>query len=219
MMTRVKLSNLSVLLFQGDSITDAGRSRFSSGPNSPEGMGFGYPRMIMDHIREDDPDQLLQFYNRGISGNRIQDLAGRWPQDTLRLEPDLISILIGINDTWNYLYMGLGSSPEGFRRIYQQILKSTRETRPNSTLVLCEPFMLLAGEVTEEWNEDISQRQSSVRELAEEFNATYIPFQSALDRAVSEGVPAHQLLEDGVHPTHRGHRLLADCWIKNVLGD
>ena len=209
----------SVLLFQGDSITDVGRSRHSAGPNSIEGMGFGYPRLVMDQLFKEYPDQHLQFFNRGVSGNRIQDLSQRWPQDTLRLSPDLISILIGVNDTWNYLYLGLGSSPEGFRRIYWQLLKDTQVKLPGAKLVLCEPFTLLTGEVTEEWEEDISLRQRIVQELSSEFKASFVPFQSALDKAVAEGIPAHQLLDDGVHPTQRGHRLLGDCWLANVVGD
>jgi lysophospholipase L1-like esterase len=218
-MPLLDFNNREVILFQGDSITDAGRSRMASGSNSPDGMGFGYPRVIMDHVLAEYPDQGFRFFNRGISGNRIQDLARRWNQDALHLQPDLISILIGVNDTWNYLLMGLGSSPEGYRRIYWQLLQDTRSELPNISLVLCEPFMLLTGEVTEEWDEDIAQRQDCVQKLAAEFDAIYVPFQAALNNAASNGVPAHQLLEDGVHPTQRGHRLLADCWIKNVLGN
>lgn len=208
----------SVILFQGDSITDAGRSRMSTGVNSPDGMGFGYPRLVMERLLDDYPDQGLQFYNRGISGDRIQDLLPRWPQDTLRLKPDLISILIGVNDTWNYLYLGLGSSPEGYLRIYRQLLDQTRANLPGTSLVLCEPFALITGEVTEEWGEDLSARQSIVKELAGEYHALFVPFQSAVDQAVSAGAPPQQLLDDGVHPTERGHRLLADCWLDSVLG-
>ncbi len=213
-MPPLKLNSHKVILFQGNSITDAGRSRMSIGPNSPEGMGHGYPRLIMDRIMESKTGQSLQFYNRGVSGDRIRDLAGRWSHDTLRLRPDLISILIGVNDTWNYLYLGMGSSPEDFQRIYRQLLDETRAELPNTALVLCEPFVLLAGEVTDDWDNDISQRQRYIQELAEEFQTFYIPFQSALDKAVSEGVPPDQLLEDGVHPTVRGHRLLADFWLE-----
>jgi len=209
----------STVLFQGDSITDAGRSRMSVGSNSPDGMGFGYPRLIMDRILESNPDQGLQFFNRGVSGDRIQGMARRWTHDTLRLNPDLISVLIGVNDTWNYIYMGMGVSPESFQQVYRQLLEQTRVKLPHTTFILCEPFVLLTGEVSQEWDDDISQRQRYVQELAEEYKAVYIPFQSALDKAVSEGVPAHQLLEDGVHPTERGHRLLADFWIESVLRD
>jgi lysophospholipase L1-like esterase len=82
--------------------------------------------------------------------------------------------------------------------------------------VLCEPFLLITGEVTHEWSADITRRQGFVRDLAEEFNAVFVPFQSALDQAAQQ-VSAGQLLEDGVHPTNRGHQVLADCWMKTVL--
>jgi len=209
----------SVILFQGDSITDASRSRLSGAANSPQGMGFGYPRLVMDQFLERCPDRDLRFYNRGVSGDRLQDMTSRWPEDTLRLNPDLISILIGVNDTWNYLYMGLGSSPAGFRSIYHKLLANTRERLPGVALVLCEPFVLFTGEVTEEWDQDISSRQRCVQELAGEFDAVFVPFQSALNSAVAEGVRPQQLLDDGVHPTQWGHNLLAECWLENVLKD
>ena len=206
----------SVILFQGNSITDVGRSRATIGPNSPEGLGSGYPRLIADRLQILYPDQHLQIYNRGVSGDRIQDLSRRWVKDTLRLMPDLLSILIGINDTWNYLSLGIGASPEGFLNIYQKILEDTRQRLSDVELVLCEPFLLVTGEVTDKWLEDISQRQSSVSKLAREFGAVYVPFQSALDQEVDRGIPPQHLLDDGVHPTMKGHQLLADCWCTAV---
>ena len=83
--------------------------------------------------------------------------------------------------------------------------------------VFCEPFVLLTGEVTKEWSADINQRQEIVRSLAEEYQGIFVPFQEALDQEVKH-TPAHQLLHDGVHPTDRGHQLLADCWLTTVLG-
>jgi lysophospholipase L1-like esterase len=206
----------SVILFQGDSITDAGRSWMSVGPNLPESLGQGYPRLIADQLLSSYPNQYLQFYNRGISGNRIQDLVSRWEVDTLRLLPDLVSILIGINDTWNHLFMGLGTDPENFQEIYDHILKSTREQLPEVTFILCEPFLLITGEVTEEWSRDLVLRQSGVKQMAEKYDAIFIPFQSALDQATRE-YPPHLLLHDGVHPTPLGHQVLADFWIKTLL--
>jgi lysophospholipase L1-like esterase len=208
-----------VLLFQGDSITDAGRRRLTSTPNSPDGMGVGYPRLIMEQIFNRYPDRELRFYNRGVSGDRIQDMVSRWQRDTLSLQPNLISVLIGVNDTWNYLSMGLATSPERYHKIYHQLLENTRAKLPEVALVLCEPFLLITGEVTGEWEQDLVQRQGAVQELAEKFGAIRVPFQSALNTAVAEGVPAVRLLDDGVHPTQWGHRVLADCWIESVLGD
>ncbi len=217
-MTNIDIKPHSVLLFQGDSITDAGRSRAAVGPNSPSGLGSGYPYLVADQLLKRYPDHHLQIYNRGVSGDRIQDLSQRWEQDSLRLLPDLISILIGVNDTWNYLLMGIGSSPEGFLNIYRQLLQNTLRELPDVRLVLCEPFVLLTGEVTEEWQRDIASRQSAVEKLAREFEAVFVPFQSALTEAAASGTPAPQLLEDGVHPTPRGHQVLTDCWLKAVLG-
>ncbi len=207
----------SVILFQGDSITDAGRTRSLIGPNSPDGLGFGYARKISAVLLESYPDYYLQLYNRGVSGDRIQDMKSRWEADTLRLLPDLISILIGVNDTWNYVMMGMGSDPEQYQVMFHKILTETRQSLPYTRLVLCEPFLLLTGEVTREWSVDITRRQLFVRDLADEFNAVFVPFQSALDQATRQ-VSADQLLEDGVHPTDRGHQVLADCWMKAVLG-
>jgi len=206
----------SVLLFQGDSITDAGRTRRTIGPNSPQGIGSGYPRLIANHLLNSFPDHYLQFYNRGVSGDRIQDLSQRWDRDTMKLRPDTLSILIGVNDTWNYLFQGIGSSPEGFQNIYRLLLETTRRQLPEISLVLCEPFVLVTGEVTDEWLEDISQRRLVVAELAQVFDAVCVPFQAALEEQLAAGVPARQLLEDGVHPTAAGHQVLADCWLKAV---
>ncbi len=207
----------SVILFQGDSITDTGRSRPSIGPNSGDSLGFGYARRIADRLLGENNDQYLQIYNRGVSGNRIRDLESRWERDSLSLMPDLLSILIGVNDTWNYLFSGLGSSPEEYRILLQKILEITRQRLPVVQLVLCEPFILLTGEVTREWEKDVSQRQASVQELASKFDAVFVPFQGALDEAAHQISP-HLLLDDGVHPTDKGHQVLSECWLNTVLG-
>ena len=207
----------SVILFQGDSITDAGRTRSRIGPNSPDGLGFGYARKIADTLLVNYPEGYLQLYNRGVSGDLIRGMISRWEGDSLRLLPDLISILIGVNDTWNQVLLGMGSDPEQYQGIFHKILTDTRQALPNTRLVLCEPFLLLTGEVTREWSADITRRQGIVRDLADEFNAIFVPFQSALDQAAQQ-VSAYLLLEDGVHPTDRGHQVLADCWMKTVLG-
>ena len=213
----ITLKPHSVILFQGDSITDVGRSRRAIGPNNLDGLGNGYPQLISKYLLEGYPDHYLQIYNRGVSGNRIRDLAHRWQNDSLRLLPDIISLLIGVNDTWNYLYMGMGSDPNDYQNVYKKILQDTRQQLPVSTFILCEPFVLITGEVSEEWLNDINERQEITRRLAREYTGVVVPFQSALDKA-AENISPHKLLEDGVHPTDLGHRVLADCWIEAVLG-
>ncbi len=213
----ITLKPHSVILFQGDSITDVGRSRRAIGPNNLDGLGNGYPQLISKYLLEGYPDHYLQIYNRGVSGDRIRALAHRWQNDSLRLLPDIISLLIGVNDTWNYLYMGMGSDPNDYQNVYKKILQDTRQQLPVSTFILCEPFVLITGEVSEEWLNDINERQEITRRLAREYNGVVVPFQSALDKA-AENISPHKLLEDGVHPTDLGHRVLADCWIETVLG-
>jgi lysophospholipase L1-like esterase len=207
----------NVILFQGNSITAAGRDYWHVGPNSGEGLGAGYVQKIADQILKDQPEDYLQIYNRGISGNQIRDLVQRWEMDSLRLLPDIISILIGVNDTWNYVLLGMGSDQKTYQKLYKNILNDSRQVLPDVQFILCEPFILLTGEVNEDWMKDISQRQEIVRSLAEEYAGVFVPFQEALDQE-SKQTPAHQLLHDGVHPTDRGHQLLADCWLKTVLG-
>ncbi len=215
--TQLPFNPHSVILFQGDSITDANRTRSRIGPNSPDGLGFGYARKTADSLLENYPDHYFQIYNRGVSGDRIQDMKSRWEADSLRLLPDILSILIGVNDTWNQVMLGMGSDPEQYQAMFHNILTETRQFLPYTQLVLCEPFLLLTGEVTRDWSADITRRQDFVRDLADEFNAVFVPFQSALDQATQHVSPG-QLLEDGVHPTDRGHQVLADCWMKTVLG-
>ena len=89
------------ILFQGDSITDAGRNRDADTANIPSGLGSGYVNLIAAQLLRQHPEDNLQIYNRGISGNRIVDLYARWKVDAINLKPDLISVLIGVNDTWH----------------------------------------------------------------------------------------------------------------------
>ncbi|MEE8356471.1 MAG: SGNH/GDSL hydrolase family protein [Anaerolineales bacterium] len=206
----------NVILFQGDSITDAGRTRSRIGPNSPDGMGFGYARFIADYLLKENPGNFHQFYNRAVSGDQIHNLASRWEQDTLRLMPDVISILIGVNDTWNHAELGLGSDPETFQGIYRKILSNTREKLPDIQLVLCEPFLLLVADVDQAWIADLNLRQDIIRGLAEEFQGIFVPFQAALNHSARE-VPPRHLLEDGVHPTRKGHDVLYENWLSSVF--
>jgi lysophospholipase L1-like esterase len=212
--TQIKSNH--TLLFQGDSITDAGRDRLDFKPNSPPGLGSGYPAIICRKVLERFPDHHLQCYNRGISGDGIEDLHRRWKTDTLPLLPDWISILIGVNDCWRFCSGAGGSSPDDFHASFRRLLQITKNDLPLARIILCEPFLLPVGLVEPEWIADLVQRQQAVRSLAEEFEAALVPFQSTLDRAASQHPPG-QLLEDGVHPTSLGHQLLADCWLASTL--
>src|SRR5256885_5630694 len=92
-----------VVVFQGDSITDCGRNRTVADPNAPAALGSGYPLLVTAAALAAHSDRGLRFYNRGVSGNKVPDLQERWAVDALELQPDVLSILIGVNDFWHKL--------------------------------------------------------------------------------------------------------------------
>jgi acyl-CoA thioesterase I len=203
------------ILFQGDSITDAHRSRDDAGENSAAGLGVGYANLVASHFLASQPTAGMRFLNRGISGHRVVDLYARWKVDALNLQPNVISILVGINDTWHEFNNSNGVELPRFETIYRLMLQMTREALPDVALVLCEPFALPCGEVTADWLPDVAARIDVVHRLAAEFGAVLVPFQQALNVAVASGDPAYWAY-DGVHPTPAGHRCMADCWLQAV---
>lgn len=205
----------SKLLFQGDSITDAGRNRELTQPNVGSALGTGYCQLITAHLLAKRPNTGLQIYNRGISGNRVVDLYARWRVDAINLQPDVISILIGVNDTWHGFMYDNGVEVERYATVYRMLLEYTRQQLPQVQFVLCEPFVLPCGVVTPDWISEMDQRRAVVRKLAGAFDALFVPFQSVLRDALRQA-PAEYWAADGVHPTPAGHRLLADCWLQHV---
>lgn len=198
-----------LLLFQGDSITDCGRDREQSGNAL---LGNGYVSLLAGALSAQSRHQLI---NRGVSGNRITDLHARWEDDALELNPDAVSILIGVNDTWHGKTRGHGVPVDEYGRVYHQLLAVTRRKLPDVQLVLCEPFVLPCGVVTPDWRPEIDERRAVVRQLARDFGACFVPFQTAFDETLAS-YPAEYLAADGVHPTAAGHQLMADCWLSTA---
>ncbi|MEI8248836.1 MAG: SGNH/GDSL hydrolase family protein [Lentisphaerota bacterium] len=204
-----------VILFQGDSITDCGRSRDANVPNA--GLGGGYPFMTAAHLLCAKAEDGFKFFNRGISGNRIVDLYARWKVDGLNLNPDVISILIGVNDTWHAFGSNNGVEVPRYEQFYRMLLEWTVQTRPEAKLVLCEPFVYVCGAVSPEWVPEINQRREVVCKMAKEFDAIFIPYQEIFDAALKRA-PAEYWLCDGVHPTLAGHQLMSEAWLKATAG-
>ena len=208
--------NQKVIMFQGDSITDVGRGRDVETDKRPNlQLGGGYPSLVAVRLLCDRAAEPLQFHNRGISGNRVVDLYARWKRDTLNYKPEIISILIGVNDTW---HEAVKDNPNGvevdrYAQIFRLLLEWTRNVLPGVKLVLMEPFVLPFGAVQENWLEELRQRREIVAALSKEFNAVFIPCQKILDDACAI-MPQEYWLADGVHPTLAGHQLLADAWIE-----
>ncbi|MGL4608919.1 MAG: SGNH/GDSL hydrolase family protein [Trueperaceae bacterium] len=203
------------LLFQGDSITDAGRNREQLHPNEPSGLGAGYANHIASRLLCQHPSEKHLFLNRGISGNRVVDLYARWKVDAVNLEPDVISILIGVNDIWHELFHQNGVDLKRFDTIYRLLLEFTKDKLPKTKLVLCEPFLLPCGLTDERWFEDMKERRAIVKKIAEDTGATFVPFQTMFDNAQHQA-PADYWAKDGVHPTPAGHQLMAKTWLKHI---
>ena len=203
------------ILFQGDSITDVCRNRDEQNkPNSSGGgLGFGYPLLVSARLRADRPEVDFQCFDRGISGNRVVDLYARWKCDCLNMKPDLVSILIGVNDTWHEFNWQNGVEVPRYETIYRMLLQWTKEVLPETKIVLIEPFVLPFGAVAPEWLPEVEQRREIVAKLAKEFGCTLIPFQRILNENLKRA-PQEYWLVDGVHPTPAGHQLLADAWIQ-----
>jgi len=213
---KTKLKEGAVILFQGDSITDGNRGR-NTDPNHI--LGHGYQFSIGSRLGADYPEQNYIFYNRGISGNKVVDLEKRWQTDTLDLKPDLLSILVGVNDSSSIVYdWPPAVSVQEYEEIYHSLLAQTKEVFPEILFVLCEPFILPVGKVKENWDafhSDIVQRQKIVRKLATKYHAVFVGFQDVFDKAC-EKAPADYWIWDGVHPTVAGHELMAREWLKQV---
>ena len=197
------------VLFQGDSITDGNRGR-SADPNHI--LGHGYVFIIAAKFGAAFPEAKLEFSNRGVSGNTVIDLEKRWQKDTLDLKPDVLSILIGVNDK------GHGVPLDQFERTYDKLLTDAKAANPQLKLVLCEPFVVNHHATTPQHgspNADIAQRQAIVARLAKKHGAALVHFQTVLDRA-TERAPAIHWIWDDVHPTYSGHQILADEWERVV---
>lgn len=207
--------NNKVILFQGDSITDGNRDR---GTDLNHILGHSYAYMIAGELSYKFAEQKPLFVNRGVSGDRVSDLYARWNEDAISLKPDVISILIGVNDAWRIMNGEPSGVTDRFERAYRHLLTETAEVMPECRLVLCEPFILNTGATREKWDQWqalISGYQSTVRQLAEQFGAVHVPLQDAFDVAAQRMNNAYWLW-DGVHPTAAGHHLIAERWLEVV---
>lgn len=204
---RMKFERDDRVVFIGDSITESGRF------TDAENIGDGYVRLIHDYAVTAFPEQRPQMLNRGISGNRIPDLASRWETDVLVLKPDFVSVSIGINDVWRQLDRpGIEQvDPARFENIYTR-LSSEVKNETEAQLILMEPTII--EEMPDaEGNKKLIPYVETVRELAERFDAVLVPtHQVFIDYLkLSAG---RALTTDGVHMNSAGNMLMARTWLK-----
>ena len=212
---KVQLKRNSVILFQGDSITDAKRKRESNTCNSLDQLGLGYTLFTATRLLEKHADKQLKIYNRGISGNKVFQLRDRWEMDALAFQPDVLSILIGVNDFWHTLSSGYKGTVETYNTDLRQLLTYTKEKCPKLQLVLGEPFAIKGGSAidNDRWFPKFLDYQAAAKEIAQDFKAIYVPYQTAFDHAM-ELAPARYWSGDGVHPDLPGRQLMASTWME-----
>lgn len=197
----------TTILFVGDSVTDCERREDARGH-----LGFGYVRVIAESPRA-APATIV---NTGTGGDRIGDLARRWQVDVLDQQADVVSILIGVNDTWRRFDSGQATSSVQFEGGYRRLLDGVAAA--GSELVLIEPFVLPVSEEQKAWRDDLDPKIEVVRKLAAEYDALLVPADVELTRQAAK-LGARTLADDGVHPTERGHACLASLWLNTVAGN
>ncbi|PYI39381.1 GDSL family lipase [Arthrobacter psychrolactophilus] len=194
----------SSVLFAGDSVTDCGRRE------DPQGLGDGYVRVLASQLNP----QGITVSNVGIGGDRVVDLKARWAEDVLSSDADVLSILVGINDTWRRFDSNEPTSAEDFEAGYRELLQ---QARPQfKRLVLVQPFVLPVTAGQQDWHEDLSAKQEAVTRLAAEFDAVLVPAHERLNAEAPDHGGNAVLAEDGVHPTAVGHERLAAIWLESV---
>ena len=205
------------ILFQGDSITDVGRSREDNA-----NVGRGYPHLIKAAFNLNEPNKY-EFINRGIAGNRSVDIYARIKSDIINLAPDFMSVLFGVNDVSHEIFRQNGVSEAKFEAIYSMLIEEVRAALPNIKLLIMEPFLLPASatvgvladgsETYPFYRAEVEKRAAAARRVAEKYSVEFLPLQKLFDEAAEKTSPEYWL-KDGVHPSEAGHALIAEEWKK-----
>lgn len=203
------------ILFIGDSITDCGREY-----NDPKDLGNGYPSLVAKRLSGQFPTVEFDFLNKGINGNKIADLRARFDTDCLNLEPDIVSILIGINDTWHNVNepskFATEQSIAMFEENYRYLIKKLLE-KGIKQVVLMEPFVLSEPLDRQTWRKDLDPKIQIIRQLAQEYHLVFVPLDGKLNAlGITRGFIKYTG-EDGVHPTLAGHEIIAQSWLEFVV--
>jgi lysophospholipase L1-like esterase len=213
---KIQLAKDDVILFQGDSITDAGRNREDTGFNTLSVLGSGYAMLAAASLLEKHASLNLKISNRGISGNKVYQLAERWDKDCLEIKPGILSILIGVNDFWHMLNGNYKGTIEIYRNDFFNLIQRTKTALPDIRLIIGEPFAVPGIKaVDDKWYPDFYEYQKTAREIAALFGAILIPYQNIYDKA-QKHAPGVYWTGDGVHPTLAGAQLMAEAWLDAV---
>ena len=213
---KIKLSKNDVVVFQGDSITDAGRDKKNGQANNPTALGHGYAFLAAAELLKNHADENLQIYNKGVSGNKVVDLADRWQTDCLDLKPDVLSIFIGVNDYWHTLTLNYKGTIKIYTDDFRQLIDRTKQALPNVKLIVGEPFGLMGiKHVTTAWYPAFEEYRQNAKAIAQDYGAYFVPCQQIFDAALKTA-PGIYWTEDGVHPTIAGNQLIAKAWLNAI---
>lgn len=201
----------SVILFQGDSITDCGRIR-----EDITNLGCGYPQKVKEFFNTFYSDMGYTVINKGVSGDTAAMLVDRWEEDSISLKPDVLSILIGVNDTWRRYDSSSPTSSETYEKNYRNILDRSLKANPKLEIILIEPFLIDTDPEKLNWREeDLNAKRYIANVLAREYKTKLVSAESMFSRASIEKAPAYWS-GDGVHPSNEGHSILALEWLKTA---
>ncbi|NIG56066.1 SGNH/GDSL hydrolase family protein [Chitinophaga sp. Cy-1792] len=213
---KIALKKDCTILFQGDSITDVGRKRDNDAPNNNSALGGGYPLLAASEMLWQYPDRNLKIFNRGISGNKVFQLAERWDADCLALKPDVLSILVGVNDYWHTLTNKYNGTSKVYHDDLDKLLDRTKQQLPDVQLIIGEPYAVKGVKaVDDSWFPTFNEYQVAAKEIAAKYKAIFIPYQAIYDKAI-QSAPASYWTGDGVHPSVAGARLMAQGWLNCV---
>ncbi|NLU93537.1 SGNH/GDSL hydrolase family protein [Chitinophaga sp. Ak27] len=213
---KIGLKKEGIILFQGDSITDAGRKRDKNEPNNSAALGSGYALMAASGLLRRNADKNLKIYNKGISGNKVFQLAERWDNDCFAIKPDVLSILVGVNDYWHTLNGNYKGTVQTYRDDYNKLLDRTRQQLPDVQLIIGEPFAVKGvSAVDDKWYPAFDEYRVAAKEIADKHQAIFIPYQAIFDKAL-QSAPGAYWTGDGVHPSVAGAQLMAEAWLQCI---
>ena len=213
---KISIDKNDIILFQGDSITDWGRDHTKNTPNDTGTLGTGYVLIAAAQLLIKYPERDLKIYNKGVSGNKVYQLAERWDTDALVIKPNVLSIHIGVNDFWHTLTNGYTGTIDTYVADYHALLDRTKKALPNVKLVICEPFAVKnVKAVDDKWYPTFDLFRKAAKDIANEYNAAFVPYQAAFDKAL-ELAPGTYWTLDGVHPSIAGEALMARTWMEVV---
>jgi lysophospholipase L1-like esterase len=207
-----------VVLFQGDSITSAGRDKANEHiPSGQFVLGNGYVLFTAANLLANHAEKNLKIYSRGISGNKVFELAERWDKDCINLKPNVLSILIGVNDFWQAKFNGYEGTIVTYETDYRNLLSRTQKELPGIKIVICEPFIIPGGKSLDDTCESqFVEYRNVAKRLSKEFKCTFVPFQSVFNEALKKA-PTNYWSYDGIHPSFAGIQLLSQTWVKAAL--